>query len=94
MEESPIKSDFWNEVLLEFEGGGGRVGTSVLHSNKGELLDLKEEILETIDTLEESGSYLTEYGSEGIPEEPIVPRELSHRLWPFLLFRAGYWRIN
>jgi hypothetical protein len=67
-------------IVLEFESSGGNISSTALHSPLLELKELRDDVLDNLDELQNNPSPNDLLDADGIPDEPILPRDTSQHV--------------
>lgn len=93
--DGEYETDYWSHVILDFRSDKGNVGSRPIHSQKAELEQLRDDVLDQLDDHEQSDDPFfddPDFGSEdlaGFPEERMVSREYTHRLVALFAISCG-----
>lgn len=67
-------------LVLKFESDSGNIHHSSLHSPLLELKELRNEVLDNFDELKNNPSPNDLLDADGMPDEPMLPRDTSQRI--------------
>lgn len=89
------ETDYWRHVILEYRSDQGRIGESGIHSHRGELQNLRDNLLNQVNDLESNqtgmrnDSDFNREDMEGLPDDTLIPRDYTHKLVALMALSCG-----
>ena len=89
------ETDYWRHVILEYRSDHGRIGESVIHSHQAELENLRDDLLDRIDSLESNQTGMRDdpdfdqQDLKGLPDDTSIPRPYTYRLVALMALSCG-----
>lgn len=93
--DGEYETDYWRHVILEYRTDSGRVSESVIHSHQVELENLRDDLLDRVDTLESNQKGMRDDPDfspsdlKGLPDDTAVPRSYTYRLVALMALSCG-----
>jgi hypothetical protein len=94
------ETDYWKHVILNFKSDKGNISSRPIHSQKAELENLRDKVLEELDNHEQlddpffDDPDFTQEDLAGFPDERMVSRELHIKSSHSSRYLVGLWKNN